>query len=133
MSNEKAYGRLEQKVDFILGAVGRLVEKTQAALSNIEVNLMTIIDDLKKEVAKNRDVTASAVQLLQELTTKLQSAVSNDDMAAIQQIVDEVKADSQVLGEAVAANTVAAQPPPAPAEPVNPPVIDPAPSDPTTP
>jgi hypothetical protein len=133
MSSEKAYGRLEQKVDFILGAVGRLVERQEKALSNIEVNLMTIIDDLKKEVAKNRDVTASAVQLLQELTTKLQSAVSNDDMAAIQQIVDEVKADSQVLGEAVAANTVAAQPPPAPAEPVNPPVIDPAPSDPTTP
>jgi hypothetical protein len=133
MSNEKAYGRLEQKVDFILGAVGRLVERQEKALSNIEVNLMTIIDDLKKEVAKNRDVTASAVQLLQELTTKLQSAVSNDDMAAIQQIVDEVKADSQVLGEAVAANTVAAQPPPAPAEPVNPPVIDPAPSDPSNP
>jgi hypothetical protein len=134
MSSEKAYGRLEQKVDFILGAVGRLVERQEKALSNIEVNLMTIIDDLKKEVAKNRDVTASAVQLLQELTTKLQSAVSNDDMAAIQQIVDEVKADSQVLGEAVAANTVAAQPPPSPpAEPVNPPVIDPAPSDPTTP
>jgi septation ring formation regulator EzrA len=130
MSSEKAYRQLESKVDFILGAVARLVERQEASLSNIEVNLMGVVDDLKKEVAKNRDVTASAVQLLQELTGKLQSAISNEDLGELQRIVDEVKADSQVLGDAVAANTIAAPTPPAP-EPVPAPPIEPAPSDPS--
>jgi methyl coenzyme M reductase subunit C-like uncharacterized protein (methanogenesis marker protein 7) len=142
MSNEKAYGRLEQKVDFILGAVGRLVERQEKALSNIEVNLMSVVDDLKKEVAKNRDVTASAVELLTQLTSKLQSALSNQDYDKLQEILSEVQLDSKVLGEAVAANTVAAEPAPAPtpvdpapqpSDPVAPPVIDPAPSDPSNP
>jgi hypothetical protein len=139
MSSEKAYRQLEAQVSGTLHAVGRLVERMERGLSNIEVNLMSVIDDLKMEVAKNRDVTASAVELLTQLTSKLQSAINNEDLDKLQEIVNQVKLDSQVLGEAVAANTIAAPQPapepvvePAPVDPVAPPVIDPAPSDPST-
>lgn len=133
MSTEKAYRQLEQKVDYVLGAVGRLVERQERALSNIEVNLMSVVDDLKVEVAKNRDVTASAVELLTQLTSKLQTALSNEDYAKVQDILNEVKLDSQILGEAVAANTPSAPAvTPAPTEPVVPPDITP-PADPSNP
>src|SRR5687768_2893894 len=107
---EKAYRKLEASVTEGLLSVVRLLER-------VEKNLMSVVDDLKMEVAKNRDVTASAVALLQQLTSKLQSAASNQDLDKINEILNEVRMDSQVLGEAVAANTVAAA---APSEPVTP-------------
>lgn len=117
-------------------------------LSLFQESLMSLIDDLKLAVAANSEVTTSAVLLLQNLSSKIQSAVSNQDLPAIQQILDEVNADSRILAEAVAANTPAASevtstppsdgisqpvanPEPQPSEPVTPPDI--APVDPNTP
>lgn len=141
MSSEKAYRQLEQKVDFVLGAVARLVERQERSLSNIEVKLMSVVDDLVVEVAKNRSVTESAVELLVQYNAKLQTALSNQDYDKLQTILDEVKSDTQRLGDAVAANTIAAptpsaptpvDPAPAPSEPVTPPDITP-PADPSNP
>ena len=63
---------------------------------------------LTAEVAKNEEVDASASLLLKKLFDEVEAAKT--DPAAIQAIVDRVRASNDALAAAVAANTPAAPP-----------------------
>lgn len=71
----------------------------------LEDKMSQLTDEIKAEVAKNRDVTRSAITLLRLLLQKVQDAVN--DPAALQDILNEVKADSEELAAAVVENTPA--------------------------
>lgn len=113
---DKAYRKLEAEVRDGLAGFGR-------QLTRIEDAIMSIVDDIKAEVAKNREVTSSAVKLLELLSSRMQSAVDNRDLEGLQTVLDEVRADTQTLADAVAANTIAE---PRPAPPVEQPSMPPA-------
>lgn len=108
-------------------------------LDVLEFRMSAAMDELKAAVQDNRNVTASAVQLLEGLTRQLQVAANNEDLPAIHEILDNVKADTAELANAVAANTpVVAAPAPTPVPPADPlptpdPVPTPTPSDPSVP
>lgn len=67
--------------------------------------LMSAIDDLRSAVQAERSVTEGVVRLLQDLNSRLHAAVTSDDMAQVQQIVADLKANTDSLATAVAANT----------------------------
>lgn len=71
-------------------------------------NIMAALDDLKAAVAKNTDVTESAIVLLQGLKAKLDEAIASDDPAALQALSDQLGTETQKLADAVTANTPAA-------------------------
>lgn len=74
---------------------------------NIE---MAAIDDLKAEVARDTDVTSSAVTLLQGLHDQLAAAIAAGDPAAIQAVADQLRTNTDALAASVAQNTPAATP-----------------------
>jgi len=76
---------------------------------------MAALDKLTAAVAKNTEVDASAIILLQGLKTKLDEAIAANDPAAVQKLSDDLAASTQALADAVAAHTVAD-----PANPANP-------------
>jgi hypothetical protein len=80
---------------------------------------MSAIDDLRAAVAAERSVTQGVVTLLQDLNQRLHDAVNADDMAAVSAVVADIKANTDTLAAAVAANT-----------PSSPGTGSPAPSDP---
>src|SRR5262245_60668391 len=67
--------------------------------------LMTAIDDLRAAVAAERTVTQGVVTLLQDLNQRLHDAVQSDDMSAVSAVVADLKANTDTLAAAVAANT----------------------------
>lgn len=68
-------------------------------------NIMSALDDLKAEVARVKDVDASAVALLQGLSAKLDAALAANDPAAIQALADELRGDTDGLAASITANT----------------------------
>lgn len=67
------------------------------------------LDALRAEVAKNTEVDESAKVLLARLAAKIQELINaGADPAALQALVDSLKADNQALADAVVANTPAA-------------------------
>jgi rubrerythrin len=113
----KDYRRLEAYVRAAHGGYYRAIERMENLMSKL-------VDELVDEVRRNRDVTASAVKLLESLVAKMQDAIDDEDQEKLQSILDEVKADSETLGAAVVANTpsqpapVPDTPPVEPSEPV---------------
>lgn len=73
--------------------------------------IMTILDDLKGQVARNTTVTQSAVTLLQGLKQKLDDAIASGDPAQLQALSDQLGKDDQALADAITANTPAAPTP----------------------
>lgn len=69
---------------------------------------MASLQDIKTQVAANKDVTDSAIVLLNGLHQALQDALNNNDTTAIQSILDDLAAQKTQLADAVAANTPAA-------------------------
>lgn len=67
---------------------------------------MSGISNLRREVQENRDLTASAVQLLNGLGQMIRDNIGND--AALQELANDLDAQQQQLASAVAANTPAA-------------------------
>jgi len=98
---------LERKVDQLIDDVAQLrsliIQETKV-LSTMPADLT----DLTNQVAKNTDVSNSAITLIQGLAAQLQAAVN--DPAAIQAIVDSLNASDTSLAAAVAANTPGASP-----------------------
>jgi uncharacterized protein YpuA (DUF1002 family) len=123
-----------------LQAAFRRFDKIDEAITEMEKRLMSVVDDLYQAVAKNRSVTESAVELLTQLHSKLSAAASNADLDKVKEILSEVNADTERLASAVAANTIAMEPPvpptspepptPAPADPVSLPTPNDPPADP---
>lgn len=68
---------------------------------------MAALDDLKTAVAQNRDVTESAITLLQGLKQKLDDAIASGDPAALTQLSADLGSETTRLADAVSANTPA--------------------------
>jgi hypothetical protein len=90
--------RIEIKLDHIL----HLSQKTY----RLETTMATDLTALTDAVAKDTEVDAAAVTLLENLATMLADAKT--DPAAIQAIADSLLANSDALAAAVVANTPAA-------------------------
>lgn len=79
------------------------------------------IEDIRAQVASQRTVIASAVELLRGLHTKLDDAIKSEDPAALQALADDLKSNTDTLASAVQENTPAAPtPPPGEATPATP-------------
>lgn len=72
-------------------------------------DMASTLDSLTAAVARNTDVTGSAVTLLQGLKTKLDELIAaGSNPAALQALADSLGADTQKLADAVVVNTPAA-------------------------
>lgn len=72
-----------------------------------EIKLMAgQLDALTAEVARNTEVDESAVTLIKGLAVQIESL--KNDPVALQKLADDMKASSDKLAEAVAANTPSA-------------------------
>ena len=73
--------------------------------------IMALLDDLTAEVARNTQVDESAKVLIAGLAQKIQDLINASagsvDPAALQGLVDSLKADNDALSAAVVANTPA--------------------------
>lgn len=77
---------------------------------------MTILEDLKAQVERTTEVEASAVQLIKGIAARVQEAVDKaiaggataEQLTAVQNEVEALKAGAQNLADAVTANTPAA-------------------------
>jgi len=74
------------------------------------IHIMAQIDDLEASVAKETDVEASAVLLLQQLSQMLKDAIASGNPARIAAVAATIDANTQRLADAVAANTPVATP-----------------------
>lgn len=68
--------------------------------------IMTVLDDLKAQVAANTTVSQSALTLINGIAARI--AAAGVDPAALQALTDSLKTDDAALAAAVAANTPAA-------------------------
>lgn len=69
--------------------------------------IMGKIDDVKNAVAEQNTVIESVVVLLGQLHDQLAAAVASGDPAAVDAVVADIKANTEKLAAAVAANTTA--------------------------
>lgn len=63
------------------------------------------MDELVAKVTAMETVEASAITLLQTLKSELDTALANNDIAAIQELSNRIGADTDSLAAAVVANT----------------------------
>ncbi len=74
-------------------------------LEQMEVRIMATLDELKAQVAENTSVVNSVLTFIDGITAQLQAA--QNDPAAIQALIDELKNSDVAMAKAVAANTSA--------------------------
>lgn len=89
-----------------------LLQQLQQQITNEETHIMASIKDLQDEVTAEDTVIDSAVTLIEGLAAQV--AALQPDQAAIDALAADIKAKSDALAAAVAANTPAAPAPPAP-------------------
>lgn len=104
---------MESKIDRIELRINQLTSLVLSILTGDQI-AMSKLDDLKADVAAETSVVNSAVTLLGGIAARIDAAVAaaragDDD--ALSALSTEVKAETQALADAVAANTVA---PPSP-------------------
>jgi hypothetical protein len=106
-----------KKLDLILANQKTIL----AALGDLQQGESTTMLDLtalKTAVANEKTVEDSAIQLIQGIAAQLKALISQSgntvDPATLQTIVDSMTAEQSALAAAVAANTPAAPPVPAP-------------------
>ena len=66
-----------------------------------------VIENLRAEVERNQAVDGSAITLLNALAAKVEENIN--DPAALQALVDQVRASNDALAAAVVANTPASE------------------------
>lgn len=71
------------------------------------------LETLRAQVATNTSVVASASTLIKGFAARLDAAIASGDPAALTALSAAIKKDDEDLAAAVAANTPAAEPPPA--------------------
>lgn len=96
---------------------GATLRRLEDFLQTLEQKIMATLDDLTAAVARNGDVTQSAITLLQGLKGQLDAAIASGDPAQLQALSDQLGSQDQALADAVTANTPAASPPPPPTAP----------------
>ena len=72
---------------------------------NTERERMATLVDLKAEVERNTAVVASAITLIDGLADRIEDL--KNDPVELQALADQLRSDSSLLGDAVAANTPA--------------------------
>ena len=80
---------------------------TLAQIINQGRKIMAALDELATKVAANKDVTDSAILLLNGLKAKLDAAIASGDPVKIQALSDSLGTETQTLADAVTANTPA--------------------------
>ena len=86
---------------------GNIWQTCQQARQERE-KIMAKLDDLEAEVRRNREVDESAKALLVGLIAKLEAAKGDD--ARMTKLIADLKSSTDVLSEAVVANTPAETP-----------------------
>lgn len=105
--------KFEFKFDVYLHFVAPPSDPALALITHQGKKIMTILENLAKEVAETKAVNQSAVTLLQGLSAKLAEAIASGDLSAVQALADELDASTNELAAAVQANTpVVADPAP---------------------
>src|SRR4051812_22943890 len=93
--------RIEDKLDLVLQASRR---------SNQEnVDMATLLDNLKASVERNNNLERSAIQLIQGLAAQVRAA--GTDPMALRQLAEALDSQSDSLAAAISANTPAITPP----------------------
>lgn len=75
------------------------------ALLTLGAKIMATLEDVKAAVAAEKTVVDSAITLLKGLHDQLAAAIASNDPAALQAVADDLKAQTDSLAAAVAANT----------------------------
>jgi hypothetical protein len=75
-------------------------------IAKVEVFTVANLDEIRDAVAGNTDAVNSAVQLMVSLADALEAAAS--DPAQVTELAQQLRANTQVLADAVVANTPAA-------------------------
>ncbi len=73
--------------------------------------IMSALDDLRTEVARNTSLEQSAVTLIQGIAQQLKDALAANDPAALTDLTNQLSASADALAAAVTANTPAAPTP----------------------
>lgn len=94
---EESNKRMEAKIDF-------LISKTEKFMSTLSQQLL----DLQAAAAADTNAENSAITLLNGLSAQLKAAASTGDLAAVEQIAQQLDTNSAALAAAVVANTPAA-------------------------
>lgn len=94
--------RTQKYFDSRFGSIEELLKQ----ILRKERKLMTLIEDLQREVAELTTVNDSVVTLLQNLKAQLEAA--GTDPAKLQEIVNALDAQATRLADAVVANTPSA-------------------------
>jgi hypothetical protein len=97
-NNVARLDRMERLLWVLVRATGRLTD--------LEGQQVAIIDDLRSEVEAMKGVQASAVTLINGLSDKLDEALAGGDMNQVVAVVAEIRASTEALAAAVAANPV---------------------------
>ena len=84
--------------------------------------IMATMQDLRDAVRRNTSVDDSVLAMLQGISQQLKDAQAQNDPQAIQDVINELDANTQKMTDAVTANTPASDP-----------ALEPAPTDPNTP
>jgi Mg2+ and Co2+ transporter CorA len=92
--------QLDRAVELLQSIDQKLTRNTQT-----QGEMMAAIEDLQTEVSQNTDLTSSVVRLVDGLADQLEEALANNDTAAVQAVVDQMRSNNQSLADAVAANT----------------------------
>ena len=95
----KQLDRIEDRLAALQWAVQLILIK--------ENRVMATLDDVLAETARDTEVTASAVTLLNRLTQMVQDALNTGDPAKVQAVLDQVRGNTDALAAAVIANTPA--------------------------
>jgi hypothetical protein len=94
---EEMTSSVNKKLDDILTLLRQVL--------SVEVAQMATLEELQTEVTENTDLTGSVIGLVNGLADQLEAALANNDPAAVQAVVDQMRANNQALADAVAANT----------------------------
>jgi hypothetical protein len=84
--------------------VSRLLKK----ILKKEENLMATMQDLRSAVERNTSVDDSVLALLSGISQQLKDAQASNDPQAIQDVINQLDANTQKMTDAVTANTPAA-------------------------
>lgn len=85
---------------------------------------MSILDPIRSAVAMSQTVVAGAIALLTDLGDRLEAALADDDLEAVQELAAELRAQTDSLAAAVAENTIAADEGPTPEPAPEPEVVE---------
>lgn len=98
-------GRKKTDLQLLLEEAQRIGQVMR--VSQIRINIMaTVVEDLVAQVQATKGVQESAVAALNGLHAALEAAVASNDMAAVAAAVADLKANTDALAGAVAANPI---------------------------